>query len=141
MRKKIFLSFLLLNSIIANNTHAADDRISNLILKVNAKANNNADIDLIENKLLGRASWKIKCQYKVFEDMKACVVSKGPISRKTRSFLHGACRYHPSHYKNINYNRRISTLLSRMKKESELLSSGINQYVKFYSFLQSVQGV
>ena len=80
MRKKIFLSFLLLNSIIANNTHAADDRISNLILKVNAKANNNADIDLIENKLLGRASWKIKCQYKVFEDMKACVMSKGPIS-------------------------------------------------------------
>lgn len=80
MRKKIFLSFLLLNSIIANNTHAADDRISNLILKVNAKANNNADIDLIENKLLGRASWKIKCQYKVFEDVKACVMNKGPIS-------------------------------------------------------------
>ena len=80
MRKKIFISFFLLNSLIANNTNASEDQISSLILKVNAKSNRNAEIDLIENKLLGRASWKIKCQYKVFEDTKACVMNKGPIS-------------------------------------------------------------
>ncbi|KAB1851415.1 hypothetical protein F4W09_16405 [Acinetobacter tandoii] len=72
--------FFIISSIIASNTNASEDQISNLILKVNAKSSNYVEMDLIENKLLGRASWKIKCQYKVFEDMKACVMSKGPIS-------------------------------------------------------------
>ena len=78
--RKFFLSFFILTPIIANNTHASEDQISTLILKANAKSSNKTEIDLIEKKLLGRASWKIKCQYKVFEDMKACVMSKGPIS-------------------------------------------------------------
>ena len=79
MHKKLFLFFFILMSSSVNTTYA-EDKISSLILKVSSKSNNNEEIDLLENKLLGRASWKIKCQYKVFEDIKACVMSKGPIS-------------------------------------------------------------
>lgn len=80
MRKKNYLYFLFLMLITANNVSASEDQLSTLILKVNAKSSSNAEIDLMENKLIERASWKIKCQYKVFEDMKACIMSKGPIS-------------------------------------------------------------
>lgn len=60
--------------------HAADDQLSSLITRVNTQTKNSDVISPLENKLLGRASWKIKCQYKAFDDMKACVMSKGPIS-------------------------------------------------------------
>ncbi|WP_111860460.1 hypothetical protein [Acinetobacter sp. CFCC 10889] len=57
----------------------ADDQLSTLITKVGSQSKTDT-ISAMENKLLGRASWKIKCQYKAFDDMKACVMSKGPIS-------------------------------------------------------------
>ena len=83
MRKNILLGFVslfFLTPIFISNTYASEDRLSTLILKINTKLSNNGEIDLLENKLIGRASWRIKCQYKVFEDIKACVMSKGPIS-------------------------------------------------------------
>ena len=46
--------------ITANNVSASEDQLSTLILKVNAKSSSNAEIDLMENKLIERASWKIK---------------------------------------------------------------------------------
>lgn len=65
---------------MTGNLYAADDQLSSLITRVNTQAKNSDVISPMENKLLGRASWKIKCQYKAFDDMKACVMSKGPIS-------------------------------------------------------------
>lgn len=79
MFKKTLQLGLLVLSISAMNSVQADDQLSSLITKVS----NQSKIDTIsamENRLLGRASWKIKCQYKAFDDMKACVMSKGPIS-------------------------------------------------------------
>lgn len=73
------LSLSIFPAFFIATTYAAEDRLSSLILRVNAQSNND-EISLVENKLLGRASWKIKCQYKTFEDMKACVMSKGAIS-------------------------------------------------------------
>lgn len=61
------------------SVHAAVDQLSSLITKVNNQSKSD-EISAGESRLLGRASWKIKCQYKAFDDMKACVMSKGPIS-------------------------------------------------------------
>jgi len=83
MRKNTLLGFIslfFLIPIFVSNTYASEDQLSTLILKINTKPSNNGEVDLLENKFLGRASWNIKCQYKVFEDIKACVMSKGPIS-------------------------------------------------------------
>lgn len=64
---------------LATTVHAADDQLSSLITKVSSHSKSDA-ITAMESRLLGRASWKIKCQYKAFDDMKACVMSKGTIS-------------------------------------------------------------
>ena len=61
------------------SVHAAVDQLSSLITKVNNQSKSD-EISAGESRMLGRASWKIKCQYKAFDDMKACVMSKGPIS-------------------------------------------------------------
>ncbi|WP_254433795.1 hypothetical protein [Acinetobacter sp. Marseille-Q1618] len=68
-----------ISGVATTQVNAADDQLSSLITKVSSQAKSDAITD-VENKLLGRASWKIKCQYKAFDDIKACVMSKGPIS-------------------------------------------------------------
>lgn len=61
----------------ANATH---DALSSLILRVSTQSQNNEAALPLENKLLGRVSWEIKCQYNAVDDVKACAMSKGPIS-------------------------------------------------------------
>lgn len=79
MFKNILQLGLLVLSVSVMGSVQADDQLSTLITKVSSQSKVDS-ISAMENNLLGRASWKIKCQYKAFDDMKACVMSKGPIS-------------------------------------------------------------
>lgn len=77
--KKSILSCILcglMSHVFASN----DDQINFLIKKAAAEKQIDSRIDTIENQMLGRASWSIKCEYRVFDDIKACVMTKGHLS-------------------------------------------------------------
>lgn len=58
-----------------------DDQISDLIKKVEYRSQQDEkQITKIENQMLDRASWNIKCKYKVFDDTKVCLMQKGDLS-------------------------------------------------------------
>lgn len=57
-----------------------EDQINLLIKKVTNERQMDSSSDNIENQMIGRASWSIKCEYRVFDDIKACIMTKGPVS-------------------------------------------------------------
>lgn len=74
------LGVVLLNG-CAGVAHAQDDKISQLIQRVEyQKKNDTKNLDQLEDKMLGRASWSIECRYQVFDDVKACMMQKGAIT-------------------------------------------------------------
>lgn len=74
------LAILLLNG-CTSIAHAQDDRILQLIQRVEyQKKKDNKNLDQLEDKMLGRASWKIECRYQLFDDIKACMMQKGEIT-------------------------------------------------------------
>lgn len=64
----------------SEEAYAAHDALSSLILKISTQSSVGETVLPLENKLLGRVSWEIKCQYNATDDVKACVMSKGSIS-------------------------------------------------------------
>ena len=65
---------------VVHHTWAKEDQISALIKKVNVQSYVDGSGNTYENQLIGKSSWKIRCQYKVFDDKKVCLMTKGPIS-------------------------------------------------------------
>lgn len=58
----------------------ADDRLSSLIMRVNNQSKPDVHISNLENHLLGRLSWQIKCHHKKLDDATACMMTKGKIT-------------------------------------------------------------
>lgn len=73
----LFLSFSISSYSQTNNK--IDDEISTLLKRVDL-SKQDAQIENMEKQLLGRASWKIKCRSKGYENNDVCIMQKGPIS-------------------------------------------------------------
>ena len=62
------------------SVNAQEDHLNTLIKKVAVSPASDRHFNNIENQMLGRASWKIKCEYRKYDEVKACVMRKGPLS-------------------------------------------------------------
>lgn len=76
--KKVLIVTVLMG--LTQTICAQEDHLNTLIKKVAVSSNSEHYFNNIENQMLGRASWKIKCEYRVYDDVKACVMRKGPLS-------------------------------------------------------------
>ena len=65
---------------LITNICLADDALNSLINKVSNQNKSNEKITALENQLLGRLSWQIKCKAQTSDIAKACMMNKGSIT-------------------------------------------------------------
>lgn len=74
----IFLIFLGINAAQAS-VSTIDDQLTDLISRVEYPARSKEEVDRL-NSQVARASWRIKCWVRVFEDTKVCVMQKSHLT-------------------------------------------------------------
>ena len=74
------LSLILSHSVFAaNKSYYSDDRLADLI-RVVEYSKNHEEISQLENRIVARSSWNVRCWIKVFDQAKICTLQKDNIT-------------------------------------------------------------
>ena len=121
--KNLLLCTLLGTTIPAFATK--EDRLNLLIQKVGIEKQMDGNSETTENQLLGRASWSIKCEYRVFDDIKACLMTKGPVT---------VARVNNKYFVYVGDNHAKKSI-TQLRVDNNLMFQGSEGYFKTGSML------